>query len=133
MDKINVTVVNPDGTEVRQEETTCDMLRRKFRAFREKAKEKFGELIEWIGNHKKEALAALSILVVLAKKVIKPAGVRHQQRERHRIDHTYYDPSTGIHWALKRKPTNTERAILAERKRAGEPAEVILDDLGLLE
>ena len=129
---MNVTVINPDGTEVRHEETWQDKLKTKLSTVVKRAKELGQKLIDWAVNHKKEALAVVSLLAMLAKKLIKPAGVRHQQQERHRIDHTYYDPSTGIHWELRRRPTNTERTILAERKRAGEPAEVILDDLGLL-
>lgn len=65
----------------------------------------------------KEMLIA-SIPVVIA--VVKPGQTvlvnRRVKNERKRIDHTYYDPSTGFHWDLKRKATNKDRA---ESQRRG--------------
>jgi hypothetical protein len=54
------------------------------------------------------------------------------QKERERIDMTYYDPSTGLHWELTRKLTNAERSKLAEAKRNGVPVERVLSAMGVL-
>lgn len=54
------------------------------------------------------------------------------ERERERIDSTYYDPQTGAHWRLKRCLNNRERMELVRRRREGEYTEDILDDMGVL-
>lgn len=54
------------------------------------------------------------------------------ERERERIDSTYYDPQTGAHWRLKRGLNNRERMELVRRRREGEFTEDILDDMGVL-
>lgn len=65
-------------------------------------------------------------------------GVKHlrsttaQDSERERIDKTYYDPSTGAHWQLKRQLNNDERAELMRRRRNGEYTEDILEDMRVL-
>lgn len=53
-------------------------------------------------------------------------------RERDRIDTTYYDPTTGAHWRLKRSLSNRERMELMRRRRDGEFTEDILDDMNVL-
>lgn len=53
-------------------------------------------------------------------------------RERDRIDTTYYDPTTGAHWRLKRPLSNRERMELMRRRREGEFTEDILDDMNVL-
>lgn len=124
---MRITVVDSDGKVLRKE-----TLQQNLRNAAAVVKRQLQRAFDWVMCHKTEALAILGALVMLGKKFIKPAGIRHKEQERERIDTTYYDPSTGLHWQLTRKPTNAERAEFAERKRAGEPAEMILDDLDLL-
>lgn len=57
---------------------------------------------------------------------------RRLKNERNRIDRTYYDPSTGFHWDLKRKATNADRAKIAKLKAEGVPTYDILMKLNLL-
>lgn len=52
--------------------------------------------------------------------------------ERKRIDHTYYDPSTGYHWDLKRKLTNNDFQVLSKRKKNGDEVYDILRDLKVI-
>lgn len=71
---------------------------------------------------------AVLALMVLAK----PFLPNRRDKERDRIDHTYYDPSTGLHWRLKRKLTNRERIELERRRRDGESVGEILSDMNVL-
>lgn len=126
---MNVTVIDSDGKEVKTfGEKLKDFAKKCWETVKNAARA-FGE---WCKDHRAEAIALFSVLFTLLKKTMKTAAIRNAEKERERIDTTYYDPSTGLHWQLRRKPTNRERAIFAERKRQGEPAELILDDLGLL-
>lgn len=57
---------------------------------------------------------------------------RRVKGERNRIDHTYYDPSTGFHWELRRKPSNADRAEILRRRKAGQETYDILKQMGLI-
>ena len=57
---------------------------------------------------------------------------RRVKKERSRINHTFYDPSTGFHWDLRRKPTNLDRAEFLRRKEAGQSTEDILRAMNLI-
>lgn len=57
---------------------------------------------------------------------------RRIKGERSRIDHTYYDPSTGFHWDLRRKATNADRAEILRRRKAGQETYDILRQMGLI-
>ncbi len=82
----------------------------------------------------KEELIVLVPLGLAAAKGVKNLATPSVDRgsERYRIDHTYYDPSTGAHWQLRRSLNNRERAELMQRRRSGEYTEDILDDMGVL-
>jgi hypothetical protein len=79
----------------------------------------------------KEEVAFYSSLAVTGIGAIKSLK-SSKDRERERIDTTYYDPATGAHWRLRRALTNSERAELMARRRLGEYTEDILDDMRVL-
>lgn len=92
---------------------------------------KAGEAYTWCVGHKEELIGLIPLglgLIGLAKQ-LKPTK---QETERERIDTTYYDPHTGLHWQLRRKLTNDERAELARRQRLGEYTEDILERMRVL-
>lgn len=57
---------------------------------------------------------------------------RRVKKERQRIDHTWYDPRTGMHWELKRKASNAERAEILRRRNEGQDAYTILNQMRLI-
>lgn len=84
---------------------------------------------KFVKEHGKETVLtgiAVATTVTSVYKTFKPSVY---ERERKRIDHTYYDPSSGAHYQLKRKLTNKERQELVDRKRAGEKVLDILKDM----
>lgn len=88
--------------------------------------------IEW-GVNNPEKVIAVAGIAVAAMKASQSLVVSHRVKaERQRIDHTYYDPSTGFHWELRRAATNADRAKILERKANGEQIVDILKDLKLI-
>ena len=88
--------------------------------------------IEWgIGNPEK-VVAGIGIGIAVLKASQSLVVSHRVKMERRRIDHTYYDPSTGFHWDLVRKATNADRAQILERKKNGESIVTILKDLKLI-
>ena len=106
-------------------------------------KEKFDQLvgnvkdagisaINWGLNNPEKVMAGFALGTGLLN-ATKHLHVTHRNNvEQRRRDHTYYDPSTGFHWELKRKPTNNDRAIIQSRRRCGEDTHEILRSLRLI-
>ena len=81
----------------------------------------------------KEMVAMSIPLAIAAVKAGQSLVVnRRVKGERARIDHTYYDPTTGFHWELRKKPTNADRAEILRRRKAGQDTYDILKQLGLI-
>lgn len=116
------------------------------RTFKEKVKDKISELKVSIKNKLGEVgrwcLDHINVICVIVPTVIATATgivklvkmIRGSAAERHeaRMENCYYDPSTGLHWDLKRNMTNSERSEFMSRKRAGEFTEDILKDMRIL-
>ena len=90
---------------------------------------------DWIRNNRETAVmygsaavAGIGAICQLVKTLTPTAQEKHDKR----VDRQYYDPSTGIHWELRRKATNNDRIELVRRKRNGENTEDILKDLKLI-
>lgn len=88
-------------------------------------------------NIKKEVAAITTAVVIAGIKIIGTKMYRklnptNTQIERDRIDHTYYDPSSGLHWDLKRRLTNLERSRVDEARRNGTPVYDILKAMKVL-
>lgn len=117
--------------DIRENEKIIDVtirgesIRGRFRNAYSKAKE-FGK------DHKKEVFAALVIILPMIRDVEKTLRSRQITKREQEKDRTYYDPSTGLHWELKRKMRNYEREELCQRKRNGEYTEDILYDMKIL-
>lgn len=97
-----------------------------------KAKETAKKAATWAVDHKDEATALVITAVTAYAGIKKITRKTESAVERERIDHCYYDPSSGLHWQLRRPMTNRERIELSQRKRAGEPVEDILYDMRIL-
>ena len=95
------------------------------------AKAKAKEALTWAKDHKQEC-AEYGALALGVIGLVKKARPTQYERERERIDHTYYDPSSGLHWALRRPMTNSERARLQQRKANGEDVYSILSSMRLI-
>ena len=108
----------------------------KFDKFKRKAKAKAKKVGEFCKDNWLAILIGTSVtLAVVDQGVktfrdIKPAK-SEAEKERDRIDHTYYDPSTGMHWDLRRKATNEDRIAIEDRKGKDSMSE-ILSDLKLI-
>ena len=100
-----------------------------------KVKEKAVGAFYWGVDHRVEIAAVTSGVIALVGatstvvRCVKPSAVTLHDR---RVVRTYYDPSTGMHWDLRRKSTNADRIQLMERRRNGERIEDILKSLRLI-
>ena len=122
---INIEVVGNEG----KKPSFKDNLKR----FKEEIKIKAECAWYWCKENKEDLVYLLPVAIALAGIIRKFIPVKTRAEEdRKRIMTTYYDPSTGCHWELKRKLKNDERIELVQRKRNGEFAEEILEDLGVL-
>lgn len=85
-------------------------------------------IIAWCEENPTEAATIIVGLGVAGFKSSQSLIVSHRnQVERNRIDKTWYDPHTGMHWDLKRKPTNNDRIAITEMLREGLSAGEALD------
>ena len=116
------------------------------RSLKEKAKSAWYEVKDWIDVKMNEVkiwfegnwMTIIKLMPIvfgtitwgikIAKMLKGSAADRHEDR----MDKTYYDPSTGLHWDLKRDMNNSERIELSQRKRNGEFVEDILRDMRIL-
>jgi len=96
------------------------------------AAEKGGMLIDWVVDNPAEAIGLVT-LGVSGLKASQSLVVSHRNnKERKRIEQTYYDPSTGFHWNLRRKANNNDRLEISRRKKMGQETGDILRDLRLI-
>lgn len=116
------------------------------RTFKEKARDKLIEaqdkfhdaemkIGKWIGENPERAVGvmlAIGGVICGGAKLIKAVRPSAAEIHERRMDRTYYDPSTGMHWDLKRNLTNAERCEIMSRKRDGEYTEDILRDMKLM-
>jgi hypothetical protein len=84
---------------------------------------------KFVKEHGKETVITAIAVATTATSVYKTFKPTVYEQERKRIDHTYYDPSSGAHYQLKRKLTNKERQELVDRKRNGEKVLDILKEM----
>jgi len=98
-------------------------------------KRKVIDLYYWILNHRDETVAIVVTLVAVAsgaRKLVKSLQPTQYEKERRRIDHTWYDPHTGISWDLKKKPTNAQKEVIDLASKAKEPMGPVLKELKLI-
>lgn len=123
--KIKFVVLDEEGQEIKKP------FGEKIDEAWDTVKLKTGEAYHWCIGHKEELIGLIPLALGLIG-VAKQLRPTKQETERDRIDHTYYDPCTGMHWQLRRKLTNDERAELARRRRLGEYTEDILQKMRVL-
>lgn len=106
--------------------------RNKAEELLEKSKKAADDAIRW-GIENPEKVVAIVGLTATLLKSSQSLVVNHRIKiERNRIDHTYYDPSTGFHWELIRKATNNDRMRITELKKQGLDTYTILHQLKLI-
>lgn len=88
--------------------------------------------VRWGIENPEKVVAIIGVTAALLKSS-QSLVVNHRMKvERNRIDHTYYDPSTGFHWELIRKATNNDRMRITELKKQGLDTYEILHQLKLI-
>jgi len=91
-----------------------------------------GDAFRWGIENPEKVVAIIGVTAALMKST-QSLVVNHRMKvERNRIDHTYYDPSTGFHWDLVRKASNNDRMRIIELKREGLETYDILKSLKLI-
>lgn len=121
--------------EVVDNRTTKEKIRDTYEEVRDKAKVKTKEACDFVKDNWQTILAVSAAAIPVATGAVKLVkSLKGSAAERHedRMKNCYYDPSTGLHWDLKRDLTNSERIELMSRKRNGEYTERILQDMRLL-
>lgn len=127
MSEIKVVVVD--------NRTTKEKIRDTYEEVRDKAKVKTKEACYFVKENWQTILAVSAAAIPVATGAVKLVkSLKGSAAERHedRMKNCYYDPSTGLHWDLKRMLNNSERIELMQRKRNGEFTEDILRDMRLL-
>ena len=107
------------------EPTKADKIKAKLRNAKIKT-------IDFVKRNKREIIVMTPVALGVGKAVVKAVKPTQYEKERKRIDETYYDPKTGAHWELKRKLSNKELERLMARRSGGEDSGTILRDMGLL-
>ena len=98
----------------------------------EEAKQVRANAIRFADENKELVIASVPVVIALVKTGQSRVVNKRMKDERKRIDHTYYDPSTGMHWELRRKATNHDRAEIIRRKANGQDTYTILRQMGLI-
>lgn len=96
------------------------------------AKDKAFQVGYFVKENKELVALGIPLAVATVKAGQSLVVNRRIKGERSRIDHTYYDPSTGFHWELRRKPSNADRAEILKRRKAGQETYDILRQMGLI-
>lgn len=87
---------------------------------------------EWTKEHPEAATilaGGVSIAVKEGRRINKANRAREEEKRRRR---TIYDHSVNTWYDLKRDLTNEDRSRISERKRNGEPLDVILKSMRLI-
>ena len=88
--------------------------------------------LEFANRNRELIVIGAPVLIATIKSGQSLVVNRRLRNERSRIDHTYYDPSTGMHWELRRKATNADRAEILRRKKDGQDVYTILRQMKLI-
>lgn len=116
--------------------TRREKIKQKIEDVRWKAKQKVAAAKEWVKENKEVVILAAPVVIKAGKEIYKShhktAAQKWQEKERERIETTYYDPSSGLHWKLNREPTNEERIVIDRKRREGYDVGEVLMSLGLI-
>lgn len=109
-----------------------DVLTDKVKSFAMKAKITGTKTVQWVEENKELVMVMVPLAIACLKTGQSMLVSHRQMSERDRIDRTYYDPSTGFHWELRRRATNADRAEILRRKGQGQETYTILKQMGLI-
>ena len=77
-----------------------------------------------------EYLTLASGIIFGLLRIFRSMVVSHRvNKERYRIDHSYYDPHTGFKFELRRKLTNSDYRTISTRTKNGDSIVDILEDI----
>lgn len=100
------------------------------------AKELATKIANWVKENPEIVLAGAPFVIrgvkTLYRKHAKSASQKWAEKERYRIDHTYYDRSHDIYYELKRKMTNNDSKMFATMRDQGYSAFQALQFLNLI-
>lgn len=88
--------------------------------------------IRWAMDNPEITIAGIAATAALIRSTRSIVVSHRVVRERRRIDYTFYDPSSGFHWDLRRKPNNADRAEIIRRKKLGQDMYTILTEMRLI-
>lgn len=88
--------------------------------------------ISYICNNPEKILVAISSVAAVLRASQSIVVSHRVKTERKRMERSYYDPSSRMHWDLKRKLNNYEKSELIRRRKDGENVYDILHDFGAL-
>lgn len=125
-----VVILDEDGN-VDEKAMKKERIKESLHKAWEETKKMTSNVWTWVKDNK-EDLAFIVPITLAAATGIKKLKSSPRDDDRYRIDHTYYDPTTGAHWQLRRPLNNRERSELMARRRAGEYTEDILEDMRVL-
>lgn len=129
MEEKDFVVLDENGNPI--EKSIWEKTKEKLKEAAPKIKKGAGEAWEWLKDNREE-LVKFTPFILGAIGLVKSLKPTATQTERERIDHTYYDPRTGLHWQLRRPLSNDERMELERRRRLGEDAGDILSSMRVL-
>lgn len=112
--------------------TDFEQVKMKVSEIANKVSIKVRDGIQWGLDNPELAIAGIASVAALIRSTRSMVVSHRVATERNRIDHTYYDPSTGFHWDLRRKPTNNDRAEILRRKALGQDMYTILTEMRLI-
>ena len=92
-----------------------------------------GKTLTWVDEHWDKLCVGVPIAIASAYKVSNLINTNLKNRREY-IDKNlmYYDPSTHVWYELRRKMTNAEKVLLAERIKNGEKRIDVLQSLKVL-
>jgi hypothetical protein len=95
------------------------------------AVQKINSITTWAKSHPQEAIVVAGICASIVGSITESIKAENKKKMEMRTLTTYYDPCTGIHWQLNKKPTNIQFEYIEVHKRY-ESMGTILRDLRLI-
>lgn len=90
------------------------------------------EIINYAANNPREVTAIIVAAITCLSTIVRLTQTMSVNRRYISSEQTYYDPSSMIHWDLKRKLSNNEKQMIRYRKLNGEDIYDILRQMNVL-
>ena len=118
--------------EEKKQDEVLESVKELGRKAKEEAKRLGDQAAAFVRRNKELIIVSVPVAVAAIKSGQSLIVNRRVRNERSRIEHTYYDPRTGFHWELKRKPSNADRAEILKRREKGQDMYQILKEMNLI-